>query len=475
MLLSKEEFLPRAEATLAGLDSAVREALSHHGNPSVSSLASAFKGKAPLTPVDFVRAFHPGPLTDIGFAAVVLRDVLEPVDAVLGDSVTKARVVTGTARAPGSLFVSCPLIVLGDLEVDGVLSDCGPDSTVVVVGRCVAKGLRTSGNFLVLGDLVVRDVIQGVYNDESLVVAGDLTTRFLDENDHDVSCYGEVHAEHHLENGRSGGEAASLASTFLVPELWNLDLEELHHDDLFERIRRGEPVFTSTPQEQQFREPDEPTEQELEGLDIEGIVARASFQARANDVVYARRETGEVWLMRPGSFPVAIYDGEKFLAEEGTPPALAATRASERVTLWRRRGDLFLEIERFDAIVQLHAGNNNGWKRTFRFAFDGPDAAAREVRRLEARYAGDFLRVTTTVPGRGPLERELSKYGDKAQYTSAIVEGTTLVTQDGERRSFDDEASALSALEDWLAEKRRDGFDLKILEWRPFGLLGAKG
>ncbi|MFY0579338.1 hypothetical protein ACN28S_38250 [Cystobacter fuscus] len=83
--------------------------------------------------------------------------------------------------------------------------------------------------------------------------------------------------------------------------------------------------------------------------------------------------------------------------------------------------------------------------------------------------------MTTRVPGRGPLERELSKYEGKAQYTSAIVEGTTLVTREGERRSFDDEASALSALEDWLAEKRRDGFDLKILEWRPFGLLGARG
>ena len=76
------------------------------------------------------------------------------------------------------------------------------------------------------------------------------------------------------------------------------------------------------------------------------------------------------------------------------------------------------------------------------------------------------------VPGRGPLERELSKYGGKAQYTSAIVQGTTLVTRDGERRNFDDEASALSALEDWIAEKRQDGFDLKILEWKPFGLLG---
>ena len=475
MSLSKEAFLPRAEATLAGLDDSVREALSHHGEPSVESLASVFKGKAPVTPVDFAQAFCPGPLTDIGFAAVALRAVLEPVDAVLGESVTEALVVTGSARAPGSLFVSCPLIVLGDLEVDGVLSDCGPDSTVVVVGRCVAKGLRTSGNFLVLGDLVVRDVIQGVYNDESLVVAGDLKTRFLDENDHDVSVYGEVHAEHRFENGRSGEEASSQASTFLLPELWNLDLGELHHDDLFERIRRGEPVFTSTPQEQQVREPDAPTEQELEGLDIEGIVARAPHAARATDVVYARRETGEVWLMRPGSFPVTLYDGEKFLAEEGTPSAPASTRASERLTLWRRRGDLFLEIERFDAIVQHHAGNNNGWKRTFRFAFNGPDAAAREVRRLEARYTGDFLRVTTTIPGRGPLERELAKYTDKSHYTSAIVQGTTLVTRDGEPRSFDDEASALSALEDWLAEKRRDGFELKILEWRPFGLLGARG
>ncbi|WP_208721158.1 hypothetical protein [Corallococcus aberystwythensis] len=363
--------------------------------------------------------------------------------------------------------------MLGDLVVDGVLDDCGPDSTIVVVGRCVAQGLRTSGNFLVLGDLVVRDVIQGVYNDESLVVAGDLSTRFLDENDHDVACYGDIHAEHHLENGRSGGEAASLASTFLVPELWNIDLEEIHHDDLFDRIRRNEPVFTATSQERQVREPDAPTPEELEGLDIEGIVARASAHARATDVVYAQRATGEVWLLRPGGLPLTIYDGEKFL-EEGTLPALdVRRRASERLTFWRRRGDLFLEIERFDAVIQLHGGYNNGTMRTFRFAFEGPDAAAREMRRLEARYTGDFLRVTTTVPGRGPLERELANYsGPKSEYTSAIVQGSTLITREGERRGFDDEAAALSALEDWLAGKRQAGFDLKILEWKPYGLLG---
>ncbi|RKH25677.1 hypothetical protein D7Y13_23380 [Corallococcus praedator] len=475
MLLSSNEFLPRAEATLAGLKGPVSAALSHHGEPSVSSLAREFPKDAPLSPSALVQALCPGPLSPIGFAAVVMREVLPRVDAVLDASVAEPTVVTGNARASGGLRVTAPLVVLGDLEVEGVLEDCGPDSTVVVVGCCTAWGLKTSGNFLVLGDLVVRDVIQGIYNDDSLVVAGDLTTRFLDENDHDVSSYGEVHAEHHFENGRSGEEAASLASTFLVPELWNLDLGELHHDDLFERIQRGEPVFTATPQPQQRREPDAPTAEELEGLDVEGIAARASKQARAKDVVYAQRRTGEVWLLRPGSFPMHIFDGQRFLGE-GPPPALdVKQRASERVTFWRKRGDLFLEIERFGAVIQLHVGINNGSLKTFRFAFETSDAAASEVRRLEARYTGDFLRVTSVIPGRGPLEREFAHYGGpKAEYTSAIVDGTTLVTRDGERHPFEDEAAALSALEDWIAAKRQAGFDLKILEWKPFGLLGRR-
>ncbi|RKH04041.1 hypothetical protein [Corallococcus carmarthensis] len=475
MSLSQNEFLPRAEATLAQLEGAVLDALSHHGKPSVSSLADAFREDARLSPSQLAQELCPGPLSPIGFAALVMRDLLTPEDAVLEGTVSEARVVTGNARASGSLRVTCPLIVLGDLEVAGVLEDCGPDSTVVVLGRCTAWGLQTSGNFLVLGDLVVRDVIQGVYNDDSLVVAGDLTTRFLDENDHDVTCYGEVHAEHHLENGRSGEEASSLASTFLRPEFWNIDLGELHHDTLFERIQKGEPVFTDAPQPRQVREPDRPTAEELEGLDIEGIATQASKNARAKDIVYAQRKTGEVWLMRPGSLPLHIFDGKQFLGQE-MPPALdVKQRASERVTFWRKRGDLFLEIERFGAVVQFHAGYNNGSMRTFRFAFATSDAAAQEVRRLEARYEGDFLRVTTGVPGRGPLERELAKYGGpKTEYTSAIVDGTTLVTRDDERQRFDDEASALSALEDWIAGKRQSGFDLKILEWKPFGLLGRR-
>ncbi|WP_257461226.1 hypothetical protein [Archangium lipolyticum] len=470
MNLNRDTFLSKAETTLAGLDGAVLEALSHHGAPEVESLAQEFGDAASRSPARLAEALCPGPLTNIGFAAVVMRGLLEPRDEVLDSSVSEATVVTGNARASGSLNITSPLVVLGNLEVEGVLEDCGPDSTVVVVGNCVARGLRTSGNFLVLGDLVVRDVIQGIYNDDSLVVAGELSVRFLDEYDHDVSCYGEVHAEHHFENGRSGEEAASLASVFLVPGLYDVDLGEIHHDQLFERLERNEPVFTETPQPRQRREPDGPTAEELEGIDVAGIVARSPVSATARDVVYAQRKTGEVWLLRPGAFRVHIYDGEKFL-ESQPSPAPEATKASERVTFWRKRSDLFLEIERFDALVQVHAGYNNGTKTTLRFAFDGPDAAAREVRRLAARYEGDFLRVTTTIPGRGPLERELARYGGKSEYTSAIVKGNTLVTRDGESQRFDDEASALRALEDWLAEKRRAGFELKILEWKPYGLL----
>ncbi|RKH70280.1 hypothetical protein D7X96_12240 [Corallococcus interemptor] len=474
MLLIQEEFLSRAEAVRARLDGATLEALSHHGDPEVSELASNFRDPR-MEPSQLIQALCPGPLSPVGFAAVVMRELLAPEDAVLEGTVSEARVITGNARASGPLRVEAPLVVLGDLEVAGVLEDCGPDSTVVVLGRCTAWGLQTSGNFLVLGDLVVRDAIQGIHNDESLIVAGDLTTRFLDENDHDVACYGKAHTEHHLENGRSGETAASLASTFLLPELWDIDLGELHHDVLFERIQKGEPVFTATLQPRRVREPDAPTAEELQGLDIAGIVARAPEDAHAKDVVYAQRKTGEVWLTRPGIRAMQIFDGNRFLGQEPQPALDVKQRASERVTFWRKRGDLFLEVERFGAVVQLHAGYNNGSMRTFRLAFETSDAAARELRRLESRYAEDFVRVTTGVPGRGPLERELANYsGPKAQYTSAIVEGTTLVTREGERQQFDDEASALGALEEWLASKRQAGFDLKILEWKPYGLLGKR-
>ena len=473
MNLTRDLFLATAEAKLAGLDGAVREALSHHGEPGTASLAQVLRRSGPCSATELASALCPGPLTDIGLAAVVMRELLEPRDEALACLVSEATVVTGNARVSGSLSVRSTFVVLGDLEVEGMINDCGPDSTVVVVGNCAARGLQTSGNFVVLGDLVVRDVIQGVYNDDSLVVAGDLSVRFLDENDHDVACYGELHAEHHFENGRSGEEAASLASVFLIPGLLDIDLGEIHYDQLFERIERDEPVFAETAQPRRRREPDRPTAEELAGLDVNEIVSRAPVRASPKDIVYAQRRTGEVWLMRPGAFSVHIYDGEKFLRSE-PGPVLAAAKASERVTFWRKRGDLFLEIERFDATLRVYAGYNNGSKSTLLFTFDGPDAAAGEMRRLEARYEGDFLRVTTEIPGRGPLERELSRYVGEPQYTSAIVTGTTLVTRDGERQQFDDEASALGALEEWLLQKRQAGFELKILEWTPFGLLGRR-
>ncbi len=473
MQISRDTFLARAERTLAALTGAVREAVTHHGEPNTAALARAFAADGPRPPGELAAALCSGPLSNIGLAALVMHELREPTDETLGGTVDAATVVSGDARVSGSLIITSTLVVLGDLEVEGVIHDCGPDSTVVVVGDCRAHALQTSGNFLVLGDLVVRDVIQGIYNDESLVVAGDLRARFLDENDHDVACYGELHAQHHFENGRSGEEAASRASTFLVPGLHDVDLGELHATQIFERIARNEQVFTATPQPRQHREPDAPTPAELADIDVDGIVARAPVRASVKDVVYAQRQTGELWLLRPGVFGVHIFDGEKFLkSDPGDAPEPA--RAAERVTLWRKRGDLFLEIERFDAVVQMHAGYNNGSRTTLRFRFDGPDAAAAEVRRLEARYAGDFLRVTTEIPGRGPLERELAKYVGGAEYTSAIIAGTTLVTREGKRQQFDDEAAALAALEDWLFKKRRAGFELKILEWAPFGLLARR-
>jgi hypothetical protein len=192
--LGRDIFLSTAKAVLAALDGAVCEALSHHSEPSAASLAKGFGRDVSRSAVALASALCPGPLTGIGLAAVVMRELLEPRDEVLVSPVSGATVVTGSARVPGSLRVRSTLVVLGDLAVEGTIVDCGPDSTVVVVGSCFARGLQTSGNFLVLGDLVVRDVIQGVHNDESLVVAGDLSARFLDENDHDVACYGEVHA-----------------------------------------------------------------------------------------------------------------------------------------------------------------------------------------------------------------------------------------------------------------------------------------
>jgi hypothetical protein len=189
MLLTQDAFRSKAEATLAELDGPILEALSHHVEPDVAILSDAFGSGGSRSVTELIQALCPGPLTHIGLTAVVMRKLLEARDEVLDGEVSEATVVTGNARVFGSLNVTAPLVVLGDLEVEGVIHDAGPDSTVVVVGRCTAWGLQMSGNFLVLGDLVVRDAIQGVYNDESLVVAGALETRFLDENDHDVAVF----------------------------------------------------------------------------------------------------------------------------------------------------------------------------------------------------------------------------------------------------------------------------------------------
>jgi hypothetical protein len=86
-------------------------------------------------------------------------------------------------------------VILGDLQVDGLLSN-PPHTALVVTGSLRAGTLLTMGKLIVLGDVVVTgDVYGNSFNNEVCAVKGSLTARCVLEKGHSFEVLGGLSGE----------------------------------------------------------------------------------------------------------------------------------------------------------------------------------------------------------------------------------------------------------------------------------------
>jgi hypothetical protein len=98
----------------------------------------------------------------------------------------------GDAHFDADLTLDGPLIVLGDLTVDGLLADGDVDrSFLVVTGNVRTRALHSGAFDLVLGDLHA-DVVVCFNNDGGLGVGGDLVADLFVQDDHSYEVVGEM-------------------------------------------------------------------------------------------------------------------------------------------------------------------------------------------------------------------------------------------------------------------------------------------
>jgi hypothetical protein len=157
---------------------------------------------------------------DVALVGTLFGRALEPCNVViegnskirLDQSVSPARghvVVPGSLHVKGDLGVVARVVVCGDLVVDGVLSDCGPQSIVVVLGSVRCRSLLTTGEVLVAKDLIATTLVWAQGNDNVLEVGGTLRTAVLMSDDHAIEA-GKVEVAH---RPPTGGTWAPLSST----------------------------------------------------------------------------------------------------------------------------------------------------------------------------------------------------------------------------------------------------------------------
>ena len=107
--------------------------------------------------------------------------------------------VVGDVVVHGDLVVESAFVVTGNLTVHGVISDCGPDSGVAVLGDVSCKHLATDGAFVVMGHLRAEGAVFGSYNDDSLEVLGGIDAGVLVTDEHDISSGGPLNLRHRPE------------------------------------------------------------------------------------------------------------------------------------------------------------------------------------------------------------------------------------------------------------------------------------
>ncbi|MCY1001053.1 ankyrin repeat domain-containing protein [Myxococcus sp. MISCRS1] len=188
----------------------VLKGLELQGATSWDELAAALRGEFPWTVMALVE---------------LARDVL-PAEEKTPVFTQAPRFVRGNLVVKGDVHLDAPLLVTGDLTVNGVLRNAGLEGLLAVGGTLRVSGLDTDGEVIV-GKDVEAQVVWGHGNDASLRVGGVVKAEVVIADDHDVQA--KVKAEHHYANGGFDASDAALKKVF-VPKAFKgrtLDREKL--------------------------------------------------------------------------------------------------------------------------------------------------------------------------------------------------------------------------------------------------------
>jgi len=187
-----------------------------------------------------------------GLAILVLRAMSSAAGAryeLDGDvQIAEPTLYIGDLSIGGELEVYSTLLVVGNLSA-AALCDVIYESGTVVGGDLLARVVETESQMTVFGDLRAR-VIRCGGNDCSLVLAHDLYAEILEQEDHDIGCYGELNAAVHL--SYPGWRGATQAASGIADRLDPVLLQEPDEDEnivdwtkLFERAVDGGPLLLS--------------------------------------------------------------------------------------------------------------------------------------------------------------------------------------------------------------------------------------
>ncbi|MFE3944827.1 hypothetical protein ACFXPV_23600 [Streptomyces sp. NPDC059118] len=157
----------------------------------------------------------------------------------------------GDLVVDGNLDVAAEFVVTGSLRVSGILADSGPDSAVAIGGDVRARAVHTDGAMSVGGD-IEAEVVYGYYHYRTLR-AGTVRARLVIDDEHRTDAVIQANAyfgADHYQQGYGDGVQEVLRE-LLVDEVFANDEDEeeerLYRELLFERLRKGEPVFRTIP------------------------------------------------------------------------------------------------------------------------------------------------------------------------------------------------------------------------------------
>ena len=232
-----------------------------------------------------------------------------------GDAGALAFFHHGDLRVQGHLHVASAFVVTGDLVVEGVLSDGGPDSCLMVGGSLNAHAVHTDGDVHVSGD-VVASVVYGSYNDHVLE-AQVLRCKALIIDDHLFRAERVSELVVELREGYDRLECARVFTPEVLKVGGDLDIEAL-----FDRLYSREDVFAKEGQQ-----PDPPPVLSLEEfetwLNTKGVSQRTKLALikahwtptlRAADLVAVKR-----LLQRALKSPKLKGDLQAYLASLAEP------------------------------------------------------------------------------------------------------------------------------------------------------------